>query len=80
MQIARPPATPEVADPGAGRSSTEMQGTYLRLGLNFFGVKGGGGLRLLGTDKGGGSGNKGGQDSKLHFKIIYVTSKNNPVM
>merc|ERR1719253_1863427 len=30
MQMARPPATPEVADPGAGRSSVEIHGTYLR--------------------------------------------------
>jgi hypothetical protein len=31
MQMARPPATPEVADPGDGRSSIEMHGTYISL-------------------------------------------------
>jgi hypothetical protein len=35
MQIARPPATPEVADPGGGRSLVLMQGTNLSLDLNF---------------------------------------------
>lgn len=32
MQMASPPATPEVAEPGAGRSAVGMQSTYLRLG------------------------------------------------
>ena len=35
MQIASPPATPEVAFPGAGSSSFEIHGTNLRAGLNF---------------------------------------------
>ena len=30
--MASPPATPDVADPGAGRSSVEMHGTYLSKG------------------------------------------------
>jgi len=37
MQIASPPATPEVACPGLGRSWREMQGTYASLdGSGFF--------------------------------------------
>jgi hypothetical protein len=35
MQIARPPATPEVACPGGGRSAALMHGTYLSLEANF---------------------------------------------
>lgn len=35
MQMARPPATPEVAVPGEGSSETGMQGTYLSFDRNL---------------------------------------------
>lgn len=35
MQMASPPATPEVADPGDGRSSVAMHGTYCNLEGNL---------------------------------------------